>query len=73
MKLELKPEQITHPNVLEITVSGFSGDLGGIPPSQILIEVCEGRLKVHVWDGNDEDPVASVQIQPLPAQSSDGS
>ena len=64
MKLELKPEQIAHPNGLEIAVEGFAGDLGG----QVLVEFYDGDLKVHVWNGNDEDPIASVRIHPLPTK-----
>ena len=65
MKLELKPEQIQYPNGLEIAVEGFTGDLGGTKPSQVLIELYEGELRVHVWNGNDEDAVASIFIPPL--------
>jgi hypothetical protein len=68
MKLILKPEEIAYPNGLEIAVDGFTGDPGGVKPSQVFIEVYEGKLRVHVWIDESEDPAVSAQIQPLPEQ-----
>jgi hypothetical protein len=68
MKLELKPEEIAYPNGLEIAVEGFAGDPADVKPSQVFLEVHEGRLKIYVWNGDNEDPAASVEIQPLPSQ-----
>ena len=65
MKLQLKPAQIEHPNKLEISVEGFAGDSGGVQPSQVLLEIYEGKLQVHVWNGNAEDPCATVRIEPV--------
>lgn len=68
MKLELKPQEIAHPRGLEIAVDGFKGDLGGVKPAQVFLEVFEGTLRVHVWTGESEDPTVTAQIEPLPAQ-----
>jgi hypothetical protein len=67
MKLELKPAEIKYPNGLEIAVDDFAGDLGGVKPAQVFIEVYEGKLRVHVWTGDNEDPM-TAEIQPLPVQ-----
>jgi hypothetical protein len=66
MKLELKPEEIAYPNGLEIAVEGFTGDPTDVRPSQVFLEVHEGRLRVYVWNGDNEDPTVSVEILPLP-------
>jgi len=68
MKLVIKPEEIAHPNGLEIAVDGFTRDPGGVKPAQVLIELYEGKLRVHVWTDDNEDPAVSVHIQPLPEQ-----
>jgi len=68
MKLDLKPEEIAYPMGLEITVDGFMGDLGDAKPSQVFMEVYEGKLRVHVWARDTEDPAVSVEIAPLLAQ-----
>lgn len=68
MKLILKAEQIAYPNGLEIAVEGFAGDIGDIQPSQLFLEVHEGKPKVHVWTTMEEDPSVSAEIQPLPVQ-----
>jgi hypothetical protein len=65
VKLELKPEQIEHPNGLEIAVEGFAGDPSGVKPSQVIIEIGDGMLHVHVWSGDSPDPCATVRIVPL--------
>jgi hypothetical protein len=64
MQIVLKPEEVTHPHGLAVTVAGFKGDVGHEVPSQVFIEIYEGRLRVHVWDGA-EDPVSSVDIERL--------
>jgi hypothetical protein len=64
MKLQLTPEQIEYPNGLEISVEGFAGDLGGAQASQVFIEVYEGNLQIHVWNGDAEDPHVTVRIEP---------
>jgi len=61
MQLSVKPEQITYPLGISISVDGFKGDIGHDVPSQVFIEIHEGRLRVHVWNG-DEDPVATTEI-----------
>ncbi len=70
MKLELQPIQIAYPLGLEISVEGFSGELTRERPSQVYIEVYEGKLRVHVWRQDSEDPEASIEIAPQPAQVS---
>jgi hypothetical protein len=64
MELILKPEQISCPQGLTITVEGFHGDVGHEVPSQVFIEVHESTLRVHVWDGG-EDPVSTTEIPRL--------
>lgn len=34
-------------------------------PSQVYIEVYEGKLRVCVWNGSSEDPVAIHVIEPV--------
>jgi hypothetical protein len=53
-------------NALEIGVKGFEGDptADDSQPTQVFIEVYEGTLSVHVWDGSSEDP-QSIHIQRL--------
>jgi hypothetical protein len=65
MKLELKPGEIAYPGALEIAVEGFPGDTTGIKPSQVLIEVYEGKLRFHLWTENGEDPTVTIEIEPL--------
>jgi hypothetical protein len=57
----------TGPEGLEIGVRGFmdSPDTDPNFPSQIYIEVYEGKLRVHVWDGSSENPVSTTEIAPL--------
>ena len=61
LQLTFKPEDIAYPHGLSIRVEGFKGDIGHAAPSQIFVELYEGRLRVHVWDGG-EDPVSSTTI-----------
>jgi hypothetical protein len=50
---------------LEISVKGFKSNPTDheSDPIQVYIEVYEGKLQVHTWDGSSEDP-ASVKIDP---------
>ena len=66
MKLELHAKEIAHPGGLEIAVDGFTDDPRGVKPAQVLIEVYEGKLRVHVWTDGSEDPTVTTQIHPLP-------
>jgi hypothetical protein len=61
MQIVLKSEEIAHPNGLEIAVEGFKGDIGDEVPSQVFMEVYDGKLRVHVWNGG-QDPVSSIDI-----------
>lgn len=61
MQLSVKPEQITFPLGISISLDGFKGDIGHEVPSQVFMEVYEGRLRVHIWNG-DEDPAATTEI-----------
>lgn len=63
MIIEIPVEQLGNEG-LEIRIPGFKGDIGGIVPAQVYIEVVAGKLEVHVWNGR-EDPIASVQIEPI--------
>jgi hypothetical protein len=62
VELILKPEQVAYPHGLSITVEGFSGDIGHEVPSQVFMEVYEGKLRVHVWNGG-ESPTSTTEIQ----------
>ena len=33
------------------------------PTEQVYIEVFEGKLRVHVWDGSESDP-KTIEIKP---------
>ena len=68
MKLDFEPEDITYPLGLEISVDGFMGDGSSLKPSQVYMEVYEGKLRVHVWSQSAHDPEVSVDIRPLPLQ-----
>jgi hypothetical protein len=54
---------------LEIGVIGFQSNPTDTEdePSQVFIEVYEGQLRVHVWDGHSQDP-ATTLIAPSPAR-----
>jgi hypothetical protein len=71
VKLEFKPQEIEYPNGLEIAVDGFTGDPGGVKPSQVLVQVYESNLRVHVWTDGSDDPTVSAQIQPLSTLETD--
>lgn len=55
-RLIVSAKQLEKSNGLEVCVPGFKGDPAVFHPPQILIEVQEGKLQVHVWDGNSQDP-----------------
>ncbi len=63
MKITMDRQYVEYPKGLEISVSGFKGD-NSEEPAQVFIEVYEGKLRIHVWDGN-EDPCTSVEVEPL--------
>lgn len=66
MKLEFQQNGLgTGPNGLEISIQGFRSSPADEPLGavQVFIEVYEGKLRVHVWDGSSFDPV-SVVIEP---------
>jgi hypothetical protein len=72
MELILRPEDIAYPKGLSIAVKGFQGDIGHETPSQVFLEVVGGKLRVHVWDG-EEDPSARIEINPLELTLTPGS
>jgi len=47
---------------LEIGVLGFQSNPTDAEsqPSQVFLEIYEGQLKVHVWDGLSQDPTTTV-------------
>ena len=58
-RIVIDPKEIDHQagrTGIEIEVKGYKGDMTDANPSQVFIEVYEGQLKVHVWNGTDEDP-----------------
>jgi len=69
MQLVIKAAQIAYPQGLSITVEGFKSDVGGEAPSQVFVEVYEGKLRVHVWNGG-EDPASSIDIARLESDAS---
>lgn len=62
MDLLLRPEELAYPLGLSISVAGFKGDISGEPPSQVFIELYNGKLRVHVWNGT-EDPAITTEIE----------
>lgn len=51
---------------VEIAIPGFkaaAGD-GSETPAQVFLEVYNNKLRVHVWNG-DEDPIATVEVDAL--------
>ena len=57
MKLQLDTHSLgTGPAALEIGVKGFQGDptAADEDPSQVYIEIYEGKLRVCVWDGSSK-------------------
>ena len=64
MRIELTPDQIqtddpANNQGIEIGVAGFQHDptANDDNPTQVFIEVRNGMLAVHIWDGTSEDPV----------------
>lgn len=65
MRIELNPLNLGHGiNSLEIGVNGFKTNPEDPEdmPSQVLIEIYEGKLWVRVWDGSSCDP-QSIAIE----------
>lgn len=50
---------------VEIFVAGFKHDSAEHNATQVYIEVWDGKLLIHVWDGSGEDP-KTIAIDPLP-------
>ena len=46
--------------VAEMTVSSTNPTDAENEPSQVFIEVYEGQLRVHVWDGTSQEPVTTL-------------
>jgi hypothetical protein len=63
MDLLLRPEDVAYPRGLSISVQGFHGDTSSEPASQVLIEIYNGKLRIHVWNGA-EDPAVSTEVPP---------
>ena len=64
MRIELEKGNLGHgPAALEIVVKGFRSDPTGVDPTQVLIEIYDGKLQVHIWDGSSQDPQTAI-IQP---------
>lgn len=63
MKLQFDTHSLgTGSAALEIGVKGFQGDPSCVAdePSQVYIEIYEGKLRVCVWDGSSQDPQITV-------------
>jgi hypothetical protein len=62
MRLELSPEEINGEtgHGLEIAVRKFPK----FEEAQIYVEFYDGKLRVHVWDDSQEDPIATVEVYP---------
>jgi hypothetical protein len=61
MKRSFKPEDLNNDaggKGLEIKVPGFLGNPECPEGGQIFIEIYEGKLRVHVWNG-ESDPVTT--------------
>ena len=43
---------------LEIEVLGYKGDIEGDHQTNVFLEIYEGKLRVHVWNGN-QDPITT--------------
>ena len=67
-QISVTPEEIEGPNGIEISVKGFKGNPADDVPTQVFIEVYEGKLRVHVWDGETADP-HTTEIRPNPYES----
>lgn len=60
IRLEINPRDLT--SGLEIHVKGFKGETTAEKgqETQVFIEVYEGQLQIHTWDGSGEDPVTVI-------------
>jgi hypothetical protein len=67
MRLQFSAGELTAPQGLEIGVIGFKSNPADHKnfPSQVYIEVYQGKLRVCVWNGSSEDPSAIHEIEPL--------
>lgn len=69
MRIEISPEQAKYENGgISVCVRGFRHDPNTGPEEgeQVYIEVYEGKLRVHIWDGSSEDPITTA-IEPVVA------
>jgi hypothetical protein len=72
MKLELVTKNLDNNaggGGLEILVPGFKGNPECPDEAQIFIEYYEGKLRVHVWNG-DPDPT-TVELEEKPYEETD--
>jgi hypothetical protein len=70
MRIELDGKRLGYGcDGIEIGISSFESNPTDAEdqPSQVFIEVYEGQLRVHVWDGHSQDPVTTL-IAPSPAR-----
>jgi hypothetical protein len=67
MRLQFSAGELTTPQGLEIGVIRFQSSPADSKnfPSQVYIEIYEGKLRVCVWNGSSEDPAAIHEIEPL--------
>lgn len=57
---------LSHGNGLEIVVKGFQHEPGAEIGcgAQVFVEIWEGKLRIHVWDGSSQDPQTTI-IEPM--------
>jgi hypothetical protein len=63
MRIELDADSLGYGcKGLEIGVLGFQSNPTDAKnePSQVFVEIYEGQLRVHVWDGFSQDPTTTV-------------
>jgi len=48
---------------IDICVLGFKGHPNEVEPSQVFMEVYDGKLRIHVWTGESENP-QTIAIDP---------
>jgi len=46
---------------VEVIVPGFRH---GVEEAQVFVEVYGGKLRIHIWDGTQEDPAHTIEIEP---------
>ena len=63
--ITLSPEEIEHPKGINVVIEGFKGDPTDKNQGQIFIEIYEGKLQVHVWDGKNNGDPHTVRIDKL--------